>query len=299
MRYWAADRAATRYTGGYDISWRERPAAAAGSVHVKREQIVALVNRKGGSGKSTTTLNLAGTLVELGLRVLVVDLDPQASLTRLLTAEPVERGIGTCISAPGLLAADLIRDTPAGIDLLPGDRSIESAALALHDSPSGFLRLRRVLTPIAGYGVLLLDTPPALGFALSSAVLAAGWAVLPTATTQQDIDALVDTLAAIEELAADELTCAERLAIVPNAVHRDLPDRGGLGALQAAYGDLVAEPVPHSSAIKRALNRRLPLARTEPKAIPMAAYRALAARVAAAVTGEYRQRWEGAVHARA
>ena len=67
-----------------------------------------------------------------------------------------------------------IRATPAGIDLLPGDRSIETAALELYDSPTGFLRLRRVLTPIEGYDAMLLDTPPALGFALSSAVLAAG-----------------------------------------------------------------------------------------------------------------------------
>jgi chromosome partitioning protein len=250
---------------------------------MRREQIVALVNRKGGSGKSTTTLNLAGGLVELGLRVLVVDLDPQASLTRLLSTEPVLRGIGTCISAPGQPAAELIRATAAGIDLLPGDRSIESAALALADSPAGFLRLRRVLAPLAGYGVVLLDTPPALGFALSSAILAAAWAILPTATTQQDIDALVDTLTAMDEMNLDELACATRLAIVPNGMHRDLPDQGGLRALQEAYGDLVAVPVPHSSAIKRALNRRLPLARTEPKAAPMAAYRALALRVRDAI----------------
>jgi chromosome partitioning protein len=250
---------------------------------MKRERIVAIVNRKGGSGKSTTTLNLAGTLVESGLRVVVADLDPQASLTRLLSSEPVERGIGACISAPGQPVADLIRTTTAGIDLVPGDRSIEAAALALSDSPAGFLRLRRVLAPLHGYGALLLDTPPALGFALSSAVLAAGWAVLPTATTQQDIDALTDTLSAIDELAAEELTCATLLAIVPNAVHRDLPDQGGLRALRDAFGDLVGDPVPHSSAIKRALNRRLPLARTEPKALAMSAYRSLASRVLVAV----------------
>ena len=252
---------------------------------MRRERIVAVVNRKGGSGKSTTTLNLAGALAELGLRVLVADLDPQASLTRLLTDAPVERGIGACISAPGQPAADLIRDTAAGIDLLPGDRSIEAAALALNDSPSGFLRLRRVLAPLGGYDVLLLDTPPALGFAVSSALLAAGWAILPTATTQQDLDALVDTLTAIDELAEDELQGARRLAIVPNAVHRDRPDQGGLSALQGAYGELVATPIPHSASIKRALNRRLPLALAEPKAGPMAAYRSLAQRVADAVAG--------------
>jgi chromosome partitioning protein len=252
---------------------------------MRREGIIAMVNRKGGSGKSTTTLNLGGALLDLGLRVLLVDLDPQASLTRLLAADPVDRGIGACISAPGLPAADLIRSTAAGLDLLPGDRSIESAALALSDSPAGFLRLRRVLAPIAGYGVILLDTPPALGFALSSAILAAGWAVLPTATTQQDIDALVDTLSAIEELASEDLPAATPLAILPNGVHRDLPDQGGLRALQQTYGDLVAPPVPHASAIKRALNRRLPLSHAEPRAPAMRAYCALAARVYEAIGG--------------
>ncbi len=254
---------------------------------MNRERIVAIVNRKGGSGKSTTALNLGGALAELGMRVLVVDLDPQASLTRLLTDRTVECGVGTCISAPGQPAADLIQGTAAGIDLLPGDRSIEAAALALSDSPSGFLRLRRVLAPLEGYDVLLLDTPPALGFALSSAVLAAGWAILPTASTQQDIDALLDTMMAMDELEVDEMVCARRLAIVPNAVHRDRPDRGGLEALRSAYGELVAEAVPHSAAIKRALNRHLPLARTEPGAKAMAAYRALARRVKLAAEGSY------------
>jgi len=254
---------------------------------MKRDRIVAMVNRKGGSGKSTTTLNLAGALVERGLRVLVVDLDPQASLTRLLLPVPVERGIGSCISAPGRPAADLIRPTDAGIDLLPGDRSIETAALELYDSPTGFLRLRRVLLPIEGYDAMLLDTPPALGFALSSAVLAAGWSILPTALTQQDLDALLDTLAVLEDMKAEEMQYAEPLAIVPNAMLRNRPDQAGLDLLQSTYGALVTPAVPNAAAIKRALNDRLPLTRVEPTAPALVAYRALADRTVAALNGVY------------
>jgi cellulose biosynthesis protein BcsQ len=254
---------------------------------MKRDRILAMVNRKGGSGKSTTTLNLAGALVEKGLRVLIVDLDPQASLTRLLLPGQVEQGIGSCISAPGRSAAALIRATAAGIDLLPGDRSIETAALELYDSPTGFTRLRRVLSPIEGYDAVLLDTPPALGFAVSSALLAAAWSILPTALTQQDLDALVDTLAVLEDLRADEMLYAVPLAIVPNAMLRNRPDQAGLDLLRAAYGALVTTPVPNAAAIKRALNDRLPLSRVEPSAPAMSAYRALAERTLAALAGTF------------
>lgn len=252
---------------------------------MKREQIVAILNRKGGASKTVTTLNLAGALMELGLRVLIADLDPQASLTRLLLRdEPVgdNRGVGACIQPPRLPVADLIRPTESGIDLVPGDRSIESAAFAFHDNPGAFKRLRRALLALEGYDVILLDTPPALNFAATSAMLAAGWAILPTEATQQDLDALLDTLAALEELAADEEAPAVRLAIVPSKVRPDNVDTHGIALLREAFGDLVADPVPLATAVKRAMNERRPLSQCEPRARAMTSFRSLARRVAAA-----------------
>jgi cellulose biosynthesis protein BcsQ len=129
--------------------------------------------------------------------------------------------------------------------------------------------------------------PPALGFAVSSALLAAGWAILPTALTQQDLGALVDTLSVLDDTRADEMQCATALAIVPNAMLRNRPDQAGLDLLRATYGTLVAPPVPNAAAIKRALNDRLPLARVEPSAPAMTAYRALAERALAALAGAF------------
>lgn len=252
---------------------------------VEREQIIAVINRKGGAGKSTTTLNLAGALAEAGSRVLLVDLDPQASLTRLLTEEPIagDEGIGACIRTQAIPAASLIRTTDTGLDLIPGDRTIEAVALVSYDNPGAFKRLRRSLLAIQGYDAILLDTPPALGFAATSAMLAAGWAILPTALAQQDLDALLDTLSALSDLEADGEICCRQLAILPNAFRGSTTiDRHGFALLREAYGDIVADPIPLAEAIRRALSARVPVTASEPRSAAAEAYRALAARVAAA-----------------
>ncbi len=250
---------------------------------MEREQIIAVINRKGGAGKSTTTLNLAGALAEVGSRVLLVDLDPQASLTRLLSDEPIggDQGIGACIRNQAVPASSLIRHTDPGLDLIPGDRTIEAVALVSYDNPGAFKRLRRSLLAIQEYDVILLDTPPALGFAATSAMLAAGWAILPTALAQQDLDALLDTLGALGDLEADGEICCRQLAILPNAFRGSTTiDRHGFTLLRDAYKDLVADPIPLAEAIRRALSARLPVTASEPRSAAAEAYRALAARVA-------------------
>lgn len=250
---------------------------------MKLESIVAIVNRKGGSGKSTTTFQLAGALLERASRVLIVDLDPQASLTRLLLDEPVDdgQGVGSSIVLDGRPAAELVRQTTIGADLLPGDRSIETAAEKLRSYPAAFRRLRRILQTLPDYDAVLLDTPPSLEFATAIALVAARWAVLPTMTVQQDIDALQDTLQLIDNLVEDEEQVATPLAIVPSDIDLDNVDRGVVAALRDAFGDLVAAPVPHSVAMKRSMNARVPIVRHEPRATATEPYRSLAARVLA------------------
>jgi chromosome partitioning protein len=239
---------------------------------------IAVVGRKGGSGKTTTTINLGGALAERGLRVALMDLDPQASLTRLILGGALStQGVGGSILEQRSLDA-LVRPTAiTGVDLYPGDRSIESAALALADNPTGALRLRKLLRPIVGYDIILIDTPPSLGFAINSALLAAAIAIVPTALVQQDLDALQDTFDVRTEL--DELGAARIVAIVPNAVRPYRHDTAVIAALREGWGDLVAEPVPLSESVKVALNQALPVVAQDPQGAAARAYRALAARV--------------------
>ncbi len=101
-------------------------------------------------------------------------------------------------------------------------------------------------------------------------------------TVQQDIDALEDTLRLIDNLVEDEEQVAAPLAIVPTDIDLDNVDRGVVATLHAAFGDLVSSPVPHSVAMKRSMNARVPIVRYEPRATATAPYRELADRVLAA-----------------
>jgi chromosome partitioning protein len=242
--------------------------------------IIAIAGRKGGSGKTTTAINLAGALAERGWHVALCDLDPQASLTRVIlgaTARDVE-GIGTRILSPQHGLDGLAQPTGiTGVDIYPGDRAIETAGVALTDNPTGPLRLRKLLRPTHGYDAVILDTPPALGFALNSALLAAQIAILPTELVQQDLDALADTILLRDEL--DDLGAARIAAILPNAVRNDSHDRVSLALLREQFGPLVADPIPLAVAIKHALNSALPVVAHEPKSAGAQAYRVLADRL--------------------
>ena len=247
---------------------------------------IAVLGRKGGSAKSTTAYNLAGAFAAAGKRSLLVDLDSQASLTRALSDEPLgpEMGVGARIAEPARGVRDAIREIAPLIDLVPGDRSIEVTAAALAQNPAGPLRLRLLLEKVAAdYDAIIIDTAPLLGFTQTSALLAGDLAIVPTRTgAQQDIDALVDIFALRDELVQYRFATAEVAVILPSNYHADeAPQRDGLAALRAGYGDLVADPIPHSPLIERAINARVPVVLNSPKSGVATAFRKLAARLGA------------------
>ena len=131
------------------------------------------------------------------------------------------------------------------------------------------------------YDVVIIDTAPLLGFTQTSALLAGDIAVVPSRTgAQQDIDALADIFAMQEELRRYRFSTAEIVAIVPSNYHADeAPQRAGLAALRSAYGLLIAEPIPHSPLVERAINARTPVVLSSPRSPAAAAFRALARRL--------------------
>lgn len=154
---------------------------------------VAVVNQKGGVGKTTVTLGLAAAAQAAGARVLVVDLDPQASSTWVLGHDPaaVERSSAEVLGKGAAAKAVVASGWGDGVDLLPA-----ASRLQAKESTNGTSRLRDALADVAGgYDAVLIDCPPSLGGLTVNALTAADHALMvvePSALSLRGIGALAD-----------------------------------------------------------------------------------------------------------
>lgn len=150
-------------------------------------QIIAVANQKGGTGKTTTTLNLGAALQEMGNNVLLVDMDPQASLTLALGLNPddLETTIYTALTRvieTGEMDPTEVNivTTDEGMGLLPTNIELSQADLDLVREPLGVYALRDVLRPtIETYDYILVDCPPSLGILTTNGLAAAGQVIIP------------------------------------------------------------------------------------------------------------------------
>jgi chromosome partitioning protein len=149
-------------------------------------RIIAVAVPKGGTGKTTTTINLGAALAEQGQRVLLVDFDPQGNLTQSLGLRPsdLEHNIYTAIKfflasyQPQLELA--IHSTAAGLDLVPTSARLNLANDELAVAIQREFVLQRLLAPLVSqYDVILIDTLPYLGVLVINALVAAHEVLIP------------------------------------------------------------------------------------------------------------------------
>ncbi|MBX6342640.1 MAG: ParA family protein [Thermomicrobiaceae bacterium] len=146
--------------------------------------IVAFFNQKGGTAKTTSTLNVGAALAERGRRVLAIDMDPQASLTMALGIDvrTLEASVYDLLAEDALPAAEAIRPTTiANLDLIPSHPDLAAAELELLNLLERERRLDDALSaaqPLP-YDVILVDSPPALNILSINILVAADALVIP------------------------------------------------------------------------------------------------------------------------
>ncbi|HNC46982.1 MAG TPA: ParA family protein [Acidobacteriota bacterium] len=139
---------------------------------------IAIANQKGGTGKTTTCVNLAACLARLGLRVLAIDIDSQANLTSHfgLTPFDLDLTIYEVLTNPNIVftkQAQVIKNVRPNLDLIPANLNLSSLDIELAGAVNRDQRLRRKLKDIAdSYDYILIDCPPALNFATLNAFTA-------------------------------------------------------------------------------------------------------------------------------
>ena len=146
-------------------------------------RVIAMCNQKGGVGKTTTTINLGAALAEYGRKVLLVDFDPQGSLSVGLGLNPheMEVSIYNLLLEPGVHLEDVVVDSGVpGMDLLPSNIDLSAAEVQLVHEVAREQTLQRVLAPaIADYDVILIDCQPSLGLLTVNALTASDGVIVP------------------------------------------------------------------------------------------------------------------------
>ena len=249
-------------------------------------RIVAIVNQKGGVGKTTTAINLGAALAELGRQVVLIDLDPQGNSTSGLGFD-VRRQRLTVYQ---LLSGEAVIDDVAlptsvpGLHLVPSDLALAGAEIELATQPEREFRLRRALGELhGGFGHVIIDCPPSLGLLTLNALAAANEVLVPMQCeffALEGLGNLVYTLALVRERLNPELRLGGILMTqfdARTAVAWEVVDQ-----VRRAYpAEIFATLIPRNVRLSEAPSHGRPITVYDPSCKGAIAYRELAKEVLA------------------
>jgi chromosome partitioning protein len=225
-------------------------------------KITAIVNQKGGVGKTTTTVNLAGALAETGRRVLIVDLDPQGHLTEAMKLAMATLPVTLAAALTGAYTGDpaaliVVYERGQGsIGVIPNSLDMFTVGRELDQLRAREGRLRRVLEPLAGlFDHALIDCPPALDILTDNALTAADGVLIPVQAEDSSLRAVRLLLAQIGTLETD----LQREPLVMHGLVVSMLEKGPGGQAKSRIG---------RSVLNAFAQMPLPILATVPRGVP-------------------------------
>lgn len=212
--------------------------------------VIAVANQKGGVAKTTTVASLGSALAELGKRVLLVDLDPQACLTFSLGIDPEDLELSIHhVLTKGVPSGEVMATTEEGVDLLPATIELARAEADLLTRTGREYVIRTVVEELDDdYDWILLDCPPSLGVLTVAALTAATGVLIPLqceTLSHRGVGQLLDTVHDVRRFTNREL---EVWGVLPTLYDgRTNHARAVLETISETYGlDVIEPPIPKS-----------------------------------------------------
>ncbi|MCR5084246.1 MAG: ParA family protein [Succinivibrionaceae bacterium] len=219
-------------------------------------KVIAIANHKGGTGKSSTAINLSCALAVTRRKILLVDLDPQGSAT---VALGYERDSSPSLAAPlleGSPIADCIVRYEAGrFDFIPSGDELTAVTVALYQEIAKERRLRASLSKVVGnYDYVIIDCPPAGGLLTINALCASDYLLIPMPCEFFALDALNSLVAQFTELNSRGLANVSLLGVVRTFYEEQRELTAAISAeLEQGFGPLLFDTIiPFNARISEA-----------------------------------------------
>ncbi|MGE4287594.1 MAG: ParA family protein [Salinivirgaceae bacterium] len=177
-------------------------------------KLISVINNKGGTGKTTTVLNLGAALKKMKYKVLLIDLDSQCNLTNSLHLNDIKNHVGELLLGKCTMA-DCLHNAE-GMDVIPSSPNLLDFEYMINNEPGREFLLREVLNKTNSYDFVLMDCPPSMGTLSINSLVAANQFVVPMQAENFafiGLDRILQTAEKVQKRMNTELTLAGILFI--------------------------------------------------------------------------------------